>query len=469
MKTIHFVILFFLAVRSNAQITISRIDPFDFDTLSFSKRVHTFSKTCLREANDSVKLFKVRLASDSYFQTNENASLNYAINAGIDAELRSKRWYNRTQVLFGYGTFGDYIQTQPLFLAKNIAYLNWITLIKTRTAFRANRYLTLQAGIDNQFLGEGYRSLLQGDQVAPNPFAGIQVKFLNLEYGLNYQFLQEHDFIASTRKWKYLTSHYLSWNAFRNFNITLYECVIYQPKDGKYNRSYDVEYLNPFVFFRPQEYSLGSTDNVFLGINLSYRIQKQQVYFQLLLDEFDLGYIKNRSRWWANKYGVQLGVKGEITRKLKYRFEGNVVRPYTYSHITSGQNLGHMGLPLATYLGSNFAELLATIQLETKIINYQVYSTFYLKGNDVDGFSWGGNIYNSYVNRPFEYGHHIGQGSTVRFVAIGGMASYELPFLNWDLYVQGQCGYFWGDVNNRISSTLIIGVRSSLFNKRRLF
>lgn len=445
------------------------MDPFQLDTLEFNKRNHSFSKTSITENSDTLHTLEIAASTDSYYQLNHNNKNNYSGNFGFDIVLKSNKWYNRTQVLFGYGSFSTYTQAQPLFLAKNIEFLKWKTFIKTRTAYHPNKYLSIQAGIDNHFFGEGYRSLIQGDQVAPNPFAELQVKFLNLEYGLSYQFLEEHDFLSASRKWKYLTSHYLSWNAFRNFNISLYECVIYQGTDGKYKRGYEIEYLNPFVFFRPQEYSLGSTDNVFMALNLSYHIQKHSLYFQLLLDEFDLTSIKNRTRWWANKYGVQLGVKGFITPTIKYRFEGNLVRPYTYSHITSGQNSGHMGLPIGDFLGSNFAELLANIEFHTTKIDYQAYSTFYLKGYDVDGYSWGGNIYNSYVNRPFEYGHYIGQGSTVRFIAIGAMATYSLPVVNWDLYVQVQSSYTWGDVNSRFSGMIAAGVRSNLFNKRRIF
>lgn len=469
MKSLQTAIFILFAFCSFGQIGITRIDPFDFDTLPYSNRIHTFSKTSIRETNDTVDVFEVSASTDSYFQVNENSNTHYMGNLGVEAELKTKRWYNRTQVLFGNGTFGPYNQTQSLFIPGNLTYINWRTLIKTRTAFHPNKYLTLQAGIDNQFMGEGYRSLIHGDQVAPNPFAGLQVKFLNLEYGLNYQFLEEHDYLNGSNKWKYMTSHYLSWNAFRNFNVSLYECVIYQGKDGKYNRGYEVEYLNPFVFFRPQEYSLGSTDNVFLALNLSYRVQKQTLYFQLLLDEFDFKSIKNRTRWWANKYGVQLGFKGEISTHLKYRVEGNLVRPYTYSHITSGQNLGHMGLPLGHYLGSNFAELLATVSFETKLIEYQIFSSFYLKGFDVDGYSWGGNIYSSYVNRPFEYGHFIGQGTTVRYLSLGAMATYSLPYVHWDLYLQIDGGYIWGDIKSKFKCNVICGIRSPLFNKRRGF
>ena len=88
------------------------------------------------------------------------------------------------------------------------------------------------------------------------------------------------------------------------------ESVLFQPKDVSFKRGFEVEYLNPFVFFRPQEYSIGSTDNVFMAAQAAYRFKNKCIYTQVTIDEFDFTQIKNRTRWWANKYGIQLGIKG---------------------------------------------------------------------------------------------------------------------------------------------------------------
>jgi hypothetical protein len=327
--------------------------------------------------------------------------------------------------------------------------------------------LQVSFGVDQQFFGEGYRSLLQGDQIAPNPFAQMRVKFWRLEYGLLYQFFHEQD---SLRYWKFQASHYLSWNVTNNWNITFYEAVLFQPTDGDLNRGFEIEYLNPIAFFRPQEYSLGSADNVLLGAHTHIRLRNHTIYGQLSLDEFVLGEIRNRTRWWANKFGVQLGVKGKLGN-VGYRIEGNVIRPYTYSHINFGQNSGQMGRPVGHPLGSNFAELLAQFQLQKNRLRFTGYAVFQLKGLDNDITSWGGDIYKPYTFRPvdLEYGNTIGQGITVRSIEIGTGLQYPVPILPLQVYCQISGKYSWGDISNRFDPLLVIGVRSELFSPRRLF
>ena len=466
---VRVVIAFLLQVGIGfSQLSVRQIDP-AVDTTSFQKKKHDFSATSIFQlAETPAKHFTIRPSTDSYFLVN-NSSVNYTALVGAEIEYSGKKWYHRTQLLGGYGTNSIYTQYQTPIDPLNSTFFKWKTGLKTRTVYHPNDYLTVQAGIDNQFYGEGYRSLIQGDQVAPAPFAGIQVKFLNLEYGLTYQFFHDNNYVTDQRMWKYHTSHYLSWNAFRNFNVTLYECVIYQGKDGSYKRGYEVEYLNPFVFLRPQEYSLGSTDNIIMSLDLSYRIQKHQIYYQLLLDEFNLTEIRKHSGWWGNKIGMQLGVKGKINDKLAYRIEGNLVRPYTYSHINSTQNTGNLGLPIGSYLGSNYAELLATTDYSGKLFKYQVFAQFWLKGFDYDSVSWGGNIYKSYTSRPYEYGHRIGQGNTLRTFSLGAQMSYQIPRLLWQAYFQVQLAETWGDEKAQFTSAFTLGIRSTLFNKRRIF
>ena len=177
------------------------------------------------------------------------------------------------------------------------------------------------------------------------PFGQIRAKFWHMEYSVNYQFLSEN--FNGQRQSKYITNHHLSWNILPWLNFGVFEAVVFQPKDTLLNRGYDAEYLNPFVFFRPQEYSMGSSDNVIIGASLNATIKKMTIYSQVILDEFLLSEIRERRGWWANKFGVQLGVKGQITNKLSYRFEGNIVRPYTFSHLTPMQVYGHRNSPLS--------------------------------------------------------------------------------------------------------------------------
>lgn len=411
--------------------------------------------------------FSILPASDSYFQY--DTAVNYRSAIGFNFEKTIGKWYNRTLLTSGWSLREDYTQTHAAFSPLHNRKSFWFTDIRTRFGYTPNDMLHISTGIDNQFFGEGYRSLIQGDQAAPNPFVQFRVNFWNLEYGLLYQFLHDNNYTDKTRDWKYNTTHYLSMNIGPNFNIMLLESVIFQSQDSTYNRGYEVEYLNPFVFFRPQEYSLGSTDNVLLALQSSYYFgsKKHCVYFQLPLDEFVLKEIRSRSKWWANKYGVQLGIKGKF-KKWSYLLEGNMVRPYTFSHISSGQNNGSLGLPLGHYLGSNFAELIATARIPVKNLQLTFFSSFYLKGYDDSAISYGGDIYKSYTSHPKEYNNTVGQGITQRTVSLQVNVSTTLTKLQLEAYLQAGLQYSWGEIGTSTNPLICLGMRSNLFNERKI-
>ena len=410
--------------------------------------------------------FRVRFSPDLASQY--DTSLFYRAAVGFTVEsLYKNKLYTRTLITSGWSNQEGVNQTHVAFSPLHESDLFNYTNIRTRIAYTPNKYLHIAAGIDNQFFGEGHRSLIQSDQAAPNPFAMMRVNVWRFEYGLLYQFFHENH--PGSRFWKFGATHYLSYNVTKRFNIGFFETVLFQPKDGNFNRAFEVEYLNPLVFFRPQEYSIGSSDNVLLGLQMSYSFKKHTIYGQALLDEFVLKEIRARSQWWANKYGAQLGIKGKI-KNISYRVEANLMRPYTFSHINDGQNGGNQGRSIAHPLGSNFAELLAQVNLPIgKGFYCTAYTVFQLKGLDEDSLSWGGDIYQSYNTRPQEYDNTIGQGITQRSFRVGCQISYSLPNLESTLYIDPQIALHWGDLPSVVTPAITVGWRSNLFQNRRLF
>ena len=104
---------------------------------------------------------------------------------------------------------------------------------------------------------------------------------------------------------KFATIHHLNWNISKRVSLGIFEAIIWQAKDTLYNRQFDVNYLNPIIFYRPVEYSLGSSDNALLGLNAKLKISNNyQLYAQFILDEFLLKEVFVVCGWWANKYGL---------------------------------------------------------------------------------------------------------------------------------------------------------------------
>ena len=57
--------------------------------------------------------------------------------------------------------------------------------------------------------------------------------------------------------------HLLSFNVTDWLNFSVFESIVWQGKDTLNNRGFDINYINPFVFYRPVEYNIGSADNAF--------------------------------------------------------------------------------------------------------------------------------------------------------------------------------------------------------------
>src|SRR5690554_5231847 len=91
------------------------------------------------------------------------------------------------------------------------------------------------------------------------------------------------------------------------------------------------------------------------------------IYGQLAIDDFVLKELTSRSRWWANKYSGQIGLKGKADLSignLRWLTELNFARPFIYSHLNESTNYGNQGRPLAHPLGSNFVEVYAETSLK---------------------------------------------------------------------------------------------------------
>ena len=300
-------------------------------------------------------------------------------------------------------------------------------------SYSPNKIFNIQVGQDKQFFGDGYRSLFLSDVAAPYPFLKITTRIWHLTYINLYTIMKDATNPSGLKKdWlnKYGTFHYLGWNATKRIQIGLFESIVWQGSDSNRYRGYDVNYLNPILFFRPTEYSLGSSDNAFAGFSFKIKLfKKQQLYGQLLLDEFLLKEIKDQKGWWANKYALQGGVKSfDIFRvkQLNFQTEVNYARPYTYSHGSVQQNFGHMNQPLAHPLGANFIESATFLNYRIKRFFIEAKCVYAVYGADSAGTDYGKNIFISYNKRPSDYGNTTAQGVKTNLINISLRAAYML-------------------------------------------
>jgi hypothetical protein len=390
----------------------------------------------------------------------------YRAGLGLNLQMQYKKWYFKVSAIGGLGSVDSVFNT-PAFYYEQKGKNYFYTDIRARVSYTHNSIFNFQVGLDNHFIGEGNRSLFLSDYGVPHPFAQIKAKFWRLEYTVLYQFMREH--VPGMWKSKFATSHHISLNATKWLNFGIFETVLFQPKDTLLNRGFEVEYLNPVIFFRPQEYTLGSSDNVLIGLSMDAKFLNQLFYSQVILDEFNLAELRKDKTWWAVKFGVQAGLKGRFHTKigdLFYRVEYNMMRPFTYSHIDEMQAYGNQGHVLAHPLGANFHELLAELKWQKGKFLAKFFTAYYLKGEDKDGYSYGGNIYRPYTQRPEDYGFYIGRGLGRNNSITTLTFDYEVyrpmklhVFIEQQLRIQGN--------TMKASYIPILGIRSQLWNDYR--
>ena len=340
---------------------------------------------------------------------------------------------------------------------------------------RNNNVFNFQLGRDKHFIGDGYRSLLLSDYGPAYPFFRINTNVWRIQYNAWYTWMYDVTNVNGIKQNytnKYATFHYLSYNVVKEFNIGFFENIIWAGNSGNQSRGFDVNYVNPVIFLRPQEYSVGSPDNSFIGINLNGTVCKRvKLYGQLAIDEFFLKEIRAHKGWWGNKQGWQIGgkyINAFGIKGLKLQMEYNEVRPYTYSHGVVEQNYANYGIPLAHPLGANFRELLGFINYRKANWEISWQGMFALIGKDSLSASSnvGQNIFLSYTTRPFDYGNYTTQG--VKTTLLQSQFKFTYYIIS-DMNMRVELGYIQRSEKNTENYILqnpfcFLGFKTSFWN-----
>ena len=347
-------------------------------------------------------------------------------------------------------------------------------------SYRANKIFAVQFGHGKHFIGDGYRSLLLSDNSFNYPYLRIQTSFWKVQYTNLYTELQDINYFLDNGidnydqmgyAKKYMSAHYLSINATKKLNISLFESVIWRMNHAPGSTGFDVNYLNPIAMLRPIEFSIGSPNNMLVGLNLKYKLPfKSYGYGQLILDEFTLEQIKSNNGYWANKFGCQLGYKMFNSfgfKNLTMQTEYNWVRPYTYSHNNTQQNYAHYNQPLAHPLGANFSELLLIMNYKWKnfVIDGKIIFSKYGDNIKGDPAAYGNNVYDNYVDRPADFGIEMYQGNlTTVNIKKFNIAYIVNPKTNLKINLGVTLRDFKNEAGELQTQFINFGIKSDLFN-----
>jgi hypothetical protein len=233
--------------------------------------------------------------------------------------------------------------------------------------FNITPHIGLQFGNGQNFMGDGLRSIFLSNFANNYLFLKLTTKVWKLQYQNIFAELhlnnRPNDNNALNVK-KYMATHHLSVNVTPTLNVGIFETIIM-------NRSqhFELQYLNPIIFYRSVEHGLGSPDNVLLGGNFKWNVAKRlSFYGEGLLDEFLFKelFVKNQG-WWANKYAGQIGVKYFNALNIDHldmQIEYNKARPFMYSYYDNQRNYTHAFQNLAHPLGANFTEIMARVRYQ---------------------------------------------------------------------------------------------------------
>ena len=346
-------------------------------------------------------------------------------------------------------------------------------------SFTPAEFINIQFGHGDNFIGDGYRSLILSDNPSPYPYLKLNTSFWKLKYTNTWMSLRDvrpQVVNSGSFRTKYIANHYLSLNVTKRLNLGFFESVMWENDN---DRGFDINYLNPVIFYRAIEFATGADGgNAIIGLTGKYKLSNQSyVYGQWLIDEFSSGDVFGGKKSWKNKLGFQLGAKyfdAFNVENLYLQAEYNQVRPYTYSHNSITLNYAHNNQSMAHLWGANFREFIAIARYKrdrwygsTKIIYGE-------RGFDFTDFgpktNYGQDIYRTEYDRVFETGVEIGQGNTTKSFYTELEAGYIVnPTTNLKLFAN----FLYRDFNTQVdtpvnfdnSTTWInFGLRTDIFN-----
>lgn len=345
--------------------------------------------------------------------------------------------------------------------------------------YNPGRFFSAMLGHDRNHYGYGFRSLFLGDNGAPYFQLKLNAYVWKFHYHMMFaeftgQYVRGADRLLPK---KYGAFHMLTFKPSTKLELGLYEGIIFNRSNG-----FELNYLNPLMFYHAIEHTLGSADNVFIGIQGKFNLNNYtQFYTQFLLDDLQVGQLVKGTGWWGNKYGIQLGSRFVNIFKIQNldgQIEFNMVRPYTYSHYDGAttdtlDNFTHYNQPLAHPFGANFFELYGRLSYKPiPKLKIEAKVNFNKRGYDVAGSLYGNNIFanTNGPNIPNEFNNELLQGERIAqqiWTLSGQYSLFHNVFWDLDIFYRNTLAEVKGISNNSVG--FITGIRVNLRKRDYLF
>ena len=246
------------------------------------------------------------------------------------------------------------------------------TYSTARLIYVPNRHLLFDLGFNNNFIGDGYRSLLLSDYNTPYPYFRTAFTAGNFQYSVMWsEYVSEPKpgtiyALGYPRKWG--QTYLLDWHATKHFNVSVFNSVISPNETADHKKDIGISLASPILFLHADKSPSGLPLNSMAGLDLKYTIiPSVNVYAQAMVDSYG-------SAAWTKRYGGQLGVRISdflTVKNWNAQAEFNFVRPYSYASDSAITIYSQNSEPLAHPLGANFKEVL--------IVSDYTYKAWYFR------------------------------------------------------------------------------------------
>ena len=243
------------------------------------------------------------------------------------------------------------------------------------------KFLSVTAGNNAQFVGDGHRSILLSDNSYSAPYFRVDWK-ISPKFSFSYMRSRHMNLlrrpasgsVESYYEAKGYSVNYFTYKPIDKISISLFESGEWSRGDSITSKNSHPLYYNPVPFLSGLALQGKNEVVSLLGLNLSYQVANHhRLYGQVAINDFD-----------TKKAGFQLGYRGYNYFGLKdfmLQVEYNNVANRMYENDNRRLNSVHYNLPLAHVKGNGFQEFVLRTNYEIKRVYAEVTAVYYLLSN----------------------------------------------------------------------------------------
>lgn len=244
--------------------------------------------------------------------------------------------------------------------------------------FKLHKSLSIAAGNNTHFIGDGYRSLLLSDNAGGSPYFRINwnpgKKLSCNYYRTRYMNLLRKPISSSAETYyeaKGFSVNYVTYRPTEKLAFSLFEGIIWNRGDAATSRFSHPMYFNPIPVLSGLVVNDSNDMNVYYGLNAGYQVfNNHRFYGQFAIQEFKV-----------EKSAFQIGYRGYgffNLRDIMIQIEYNNVPKGFYATGNRRLNYSHFNLPVGHIKGNGFQEFVFRGNIEIKRVYADVKSIIYI-------------------------------------------------------------------------------------------